>query len=112
MFLAITKKLSIRVESLHFLMFTQNAANAKINNRDGHAKLINGHGQIFCQVCGNPETLWGSGLGVLPIGKNRPSVASADCRRCNRGQRARSKWSLGFDSWLVLGSPRVKVQQK
>ena len=30
----------------------------------------------------------------------------------DRGGPALSKWFLGFDSWLVLGSPRVEIQQK
>ena len=25
-----------------------------MEKRDGHEKLRNGHGKIFCQVCGNP----------------------------------------------------------
>ena len=30
----------------------------------------------------------------------------------DRGNPALRQWSLGFESWLVLGSPRPEVQQK
>ena len=35
-------------------MFSAKCSECKIEKRDGHGKLRNGHGKIFCQVCGNP----------------------------------------------------------
>ena len=50
-----TKKFSSDLESLHFPTFSAKHRKCKIGKRDGHGKSINGHGKIFCQVCGNPE---------------------------------------------------------
>ena len=41
-----TEKLSIRVESLHFLMFFAKCAVGKIETRDGHGKLKIVHGRV------------------------------------------------------------------
>ena len=49
-FFAITENLSICVESLPFPVFSAKCRECKIENRDGHSKLRNGHGKIFCQV--------------------------------------------------------------
>ena len=44
---------------------------------------------------------------------NRPSVAPADhLKDDDRGNPALTKWCYGFDSWSVLGPPRVEEQQK
>ena len=59
-----------------------------------------------------PPTPWGAGERLLPLRKNRPSVALTDHRRRWQGGPALSKWSFGFDSQLILGSTRVKVQPK
>ena len=53
-FFATTKKLSMNVGSPHFLKFSSKCPECKIDKRDGHGKLRNGHGQIFCQVSGKP----------------------------------------------------------
>ena len=49
------KKLSSNLESPHFLSFSTKCRECKIRKRDDHGKSRNGHGKIFCQVCGNPE---------------------------------------------------------
>ena len=54
-------------------------------------------------------TLWGSGEGLLPLRKNRPSVAPVEGK--DKAHPALTTLLLGFDSQLVLGSPRVDVQQ-
>ena len=48
-FFVTTKKLSSDLESLHFPTFSAKRPKCKIGKR-------NGHGQIFCQICGNPAT--------------------------------------------------------
>ena len=65
-FFATTKKLIIRVESLHFPVFSTKCREYKIKKRDGHGKLRNCHGKVMeeifvhdfsmkiSQVCGNP----------------------------------------------------------
>ena len=50
-----TKILSSDLESLHFPMFSAKRRKCKIVKRDDLGKSRNGHGQIFCQVCGNPD---------------------------------------------------------
>ena len=50
--------------------------------------------------------------GLLPHRKKRPSGALLIVEGDDRGDPALSKWSLGFNSRLVLGSPRGEVQQK
>ena len=64
-FLVATKKLSSELESVHFLTFSANCRKFKIGERDGH-------GKIFCQVCGNPViTIQGSEiLVIIQIMKN------------------------------------------
>ena len=56
---------TINVKSSQFPTFSAKHCKCKIGMRDGHGKLRNGHrkshGQIFCQVCGNP----GKGLNVM-----------------------------------------------
>ena len=47
MLFATTKKLSIDVESQHFLMFSVKCRKCKIEKRDGHEKLRNGHGKVM-----------------------------------------------------------------
>ena len=44
---ATTEKLSINVESLHFLMFSAKWRECKIEKRDGHGKSRNGHGKVM-----------------------------------------------------------------
>ena len=63
-------------------------------------------------VIKTPGTPWGSGEGLLPLRKNRRSVALADHRRQGLGEPSTDQVFFGFDSRLVLGSPRVSVQQK
>ena len=46
MFFATTEKFSIRVESLHFPMFSAKCWECKIEKRDGHGKLRNGQGEV------------------------------------------------------------------
>ena len=46
MFFATTKKSSIDVESQHFPTFPAKYCECKIAQRDGHGKLINGHGKV------------------------------------------------------------------
>ena len=46
MLFATTEKLSIRVESPHFPMFSTKCRECKIEKRDGHGKLRNGHGKV------------------------------------------------------------------
>ena len=48
------KKLSSNLESPHFPMFSAQCCKCKIGKRHGHGKSRNGHGKMFCQVCGNP----------------------------------------------------------
>ena len=43
-FFATTKKISINLESLHFLTFSAKRHTCKIDKRVGHGKLRNGHG--------------------------------------------------------------------
>ena len=54
-FFATTKKLSIDVDCQHFPTFSAKRRKCKIVKKDVHGKLRNGNGQIFCQVCGNPQ---------------------------------------------------------
>ena len=49
---ATNKKLSIYVESSHFLTFSAKHCYCKIYERDGHGKVM---GKICRQVCGNRE---------------------------------------------------------
>ena len=53
-----------------------------------------------------------SNIGILPVRKKMLSVAFADGKRrqIDRGDPALSKWPLGFDSRLMMGSPGVKVK--
>ena len=44
-----TEKLSIDVKSLHFPTFSAKCRECKIENRDVHGKLKNGHGKIMKQ---------------------------------------------------------------
>ena len=46
-FFAATKKLSIDVESPHFLTFSAKYHECKIEKRDGHGKLRNDHGKVM-----------------------------------------------------------------
>ena len=41
------KKLSSKVESLHFLMFSTKCRECKIGKRDGHGKSRNSHGKVI-----------------------------------------------------------------
>ena len=47
MFFATNKKLSIDVESLHFLTFSAKCHKCKIDKRDGHGKFGNGPGKVL-----------------------------------------------------------------
>ena len=53
-FFPTTKKLSVDVESPHFLTFSAKCCECKIGKRDGHGQSRNGHGKNVCQVCANP----------------------------------------------------------
>ena len=53
-FLVTFKKLSSDLESPHFPIFSAKRRKCKFRKRDGLGKSRNGHGKIFCQVCGNP----------------------------------------------------------
>ena len=46
-FFATTKKLSIYVESLHFPQFSAKCHECKMEKRDCHGKLRNGHGKVM-----------------------------------------------------------------
>ena len=46
-FFATTKKLNIDVESPQIPTFSANQRECKINRRDGHGKLRNGHGEVM-----------------------------------------------------------------
>ena len=90
------KKLSSNLESLYFLLFSTKCHKCKIGKRDGHGKSRNGHGKIFCQVCGNPvifniirirnrkqydDTQFNSPLTSVPVG----------FRRCGRWRHVTSR---------------------
>ena len=46
-FFATTEKLSIHVESPHFLVFSAKCGECKTEKRDGHGKLRNGRGKVM-----------------------------------------------------------------
>ena len=46
-FCATTKKLSIDLESSHFLTFSAKRCECKIGKRDGHGLSRNGHGKVM-----------------------------------------------------------------
>ena len=48
--------MSSNLESPHFLMYSAKCREGKIGKRNGHGKSRNGQGEIFCQVCGNPDS--------------------------------------------------------
>ena len=54
-FLVTTKKFSSDLGNMHFQIFSPKCRKCKIRLRGGHGKLRNGHGQIYCQVCGYTE---------------------------------------------------------
>ena len=49
------KKLSSNRKSPHFPTFSTKRREFRIRERDSHGRSRNGHGQISCQVCGNPD---------------------------------------------------------
>ena len=51
MYFGTIKKFSIDVERPYFTSFLQK----RKQSWSTHGKIRNGHGQIVCQVCGNPE---------------------------------------------------------
>ena len=52
MFLVTTEKLSICVESQHFLVYSAKCRKCKMEKRDGHGKLKNCHGKYFVKSVG------------------------------------------------------------
>ena len=54
----------------------------------------------------------GQGRDFCPSGRIDPQLLLLIIEGDISGDPALTKWSLGFDSWLVLGSPRVNAQQK
>ena len=68
-FVAITEKLSIRVESLHFPKFSVKCCKCKIKKRDGHGKLRNGHGKVMTKYFVNSvgTLVW---VSIISLGFN------------------------------------------
>ena len=61
LFFITTKKLNSDLESPHFSNFSATCHKFQIGERDDHRKSRNGHGKVFCQVCGN--SFWEKGMG-------------------------------------------------
>ena len=58
MFLPALRNQSIDIESPHFRMFVVKRCECKIDKRDGHGKLRNGHGKVM-------ETYFVKSVGIL-----------------------------------------------